>query len=91
MTHVYDGGPWRGISTEEQVERIARGSTPVREYVDGKFQPWIERPATRSGQNDLAGGLGTAVSRDDSARSGSPDGPPLPAAPSRPDAKVAAG
>lgn len=30
---------------EEWVERIARGSTPVREYVDGKFQPWIETPA----------------------------------------------
>jgi hypothetical protein len=39
---VTDGGPWRGPSTEEWVERIARGSTPVREYVDGKFQPWID-------------------------------------------------
>jgi hypothetical protein len=37
-----DGGPWRGPSLEEWVERIARGSTPVREYVDGKFQPWID-------------------------------------------------
>jgi hypothetical protein len=28
----------------EQVERIARGSTPVREYAeDGSFRPWIER------------------------------------------------
>jgi hypothetical protein len=41
---VTDGGPWRGPSLEEWVERIARGSTPVREYVDGKFQPWIETP-----------------------------------------------
>jgi hypothetical protein len=74
---VHDGGPWRGPTTEEWVERIARGSTPVREYVDGKFQPWIA-PATRSGQNDLAGVWG-AVSRDDSARSGSPVAhPPLP-------------
>jgi len=37
-----DGGPWRGPTTEEWVERIARGSTPVREYVDGRFVPWID-------------------------------------------------
>lgn len=37
-----DGGPWRGPSTSEWVERIARGSTPVREYVDGKFVQWID-------------------------------------------------
>jgi hypothetical protein len=72
MTHVYDGGPWRGISTEEQVERIARGSTPVREYVDGKFQPWID-PTPPQGRNDLAVPGGTS-SRDASALPGSPVG-----------------
>jgi hypothetical protein len=88
MTHVYDGGPWRGISTEEQVERIARGSTPVREYVDGKFQPWID-PASRMAAHDLAGS-GELSSRDGGLPSETPVAP-LPASPSRSVSPVGSG
>jgi hypothetical protein len=51
MTNVTDGGLWRGPSKEEWIERIARGATPTREYVDGKFEPWIR------GADDGAGNL----------------------------------
>jgi len=84
MTHVYDGGPWRGISTEEWVERVARPSTPLIEYDDrGGFRQWINPPATRrAGEPDLAG-FGEPRAETSHQSAGSPDGPPLPAAPSR--------
>ena len=40
---VTDGGPWRGPSEEEWLERIARPSTPVTESI-----PWIKREKPRS-------------------------------------------
>jgi hypothetical protein len=79
---AHDGGPWRGPTTEEWVERIARGSTPVREYVDGKFQPWIDPATRRAGEPDLAG-FGEPRAETSHQSAGSPDGPPLPATPSR--------
>jgi hypothetical protein len=92
-----DTVPWGGFrerqglppapTEAEWVAHIAWLSTPKREYAaDGSFQPWIA-PATRSGQNDLAGVWG-AESRDDSARSGSPD-TPLRSTPSRRGAHTA--
>lgn len=32
-----DGGPWRGATEEEWLERVARPSTPVNESI-----PWIK-------------------------------------------------
>jgi hypothetical protein len=88
---AHDAGPWRGPTTEEWVERIARGSTPVREYVDGRFVSWIA-PASRSGQNsDLARVSGEhGVAETTSARSETPVAP-LPASPSRRGPVAAAG
>jgi hypothetical protein len=37
VTVVTDGGPWRGPSEEEWLERIARPSTPAGETI-----PWIK-------------------------------------------------
>jgi hypothetical protein len=83
-----DGGEWRGPTTEEWVERIARGSTPVREYVDGKFQAWID-PASRMAAHDLAG-TGVLRSRDGGLPSETPDSP-RSASPSRHGAQSATG
>lgn len=44
---VSEGDPWRGITEAEQVERIARGSTPKREYIEGRFEAWIRQVERR--------------------------------------------
>jgi hypothetical protein len=38
---VTDGGPWRGPSLEEWVDRIASPATPIRESL-----PWIKNYET---------------------------------------------
>jgi hypothetical protein len=38
-----DALPPEHPDVRRQVEVIARGSTPVREYVDGEFRAWISR------------------------------------------------